>query len=131
MRESDLRSYADVVGRHRTLHVWPPPELAPGVTLQRRQHVKRNPQTQEPVEVATYLEPVILDSRLYYFNLSEHNARPEDERNCPACNGATYVRHGELTPGRHGFGAFMACPQWRSDAKRCVRVDAMGFEVAR
>ena len=128
MRDSDLRPIGDVLAPGKYGHAWPPEELAPGVTLQRRSHVKRNPQTQEPVAVETYLEPVILDSRLYYFNLSEHNARPEDDAFCPTCNGATVVRHGELTPGRPGFGTYQACPRWRSDAKRCVWRDHMGFE---
>ena len=70
------------------------------------------------------------DARAYY----ERIALPAAMwplSSCSTCNGATVVRHGELTPGRPGFGTYQACPRWRSDAKRCVWRDAMGFEVTR
>ena len=130
-RESDLKSFAEVVGHHRKLHAWPPEELAPGVKLVRRKHLLRDPKTQEPKETVSYLEPVIEDSRLYYWHLSQRNQRVEDERNCPRCNGAGVVRNGELVPGQYGFGLPSTCPMWRAETKRCDgRLDHMGLPRA-
>lgn len=119
VRESDLKSFAEVVGHHRAVHAWPPAELAPGIVLRRRSVTVRDPKTQEPKATRHYLTPEIEDSRLYYFTLAEHNARPEDARNCPACNGAHAVRHGELVPGRPGFGTYTVCPNWTKAQRRC------------
>lgn len=122
MRESDLKNIAELLpGGHRELHAWPPEVLSPGVVLRRRSVTIREPKTQEPKGTRHYLTPEIEDSRQYYAHLRSRDKRPEDERNCPACNGAGYVRHGELSPGRPGFGMFATCPRWRSDAQRCVR----------
>lgn len=128
-RESDLKSFAEVVGKHRKLHAWPPEELAPGVRLVRRAHTIRDPKTQEVKETAHYLEPVIEDSRLYYWHLSQRNQRQEDARNCRVCNGAAVIRRAELVPGQPGFGMPVQCPRWRSDSRRCEdeRRDGMGL----
>ncbi len=53
-----------------------------------------------------------------YYSAIAHKPRPEDERHCPVCNGAGYVRHGELAPNQFGFGMTVICPKWRRKRKR-------------
>jgi len=126
-RESDLTPLAAIIGSHRMKHGWPPETLAPGVTMTPRRHQERDPNTQEPAGHRVYLAPQIEDSRLYYAHLSLRNYREEDDKFCPSCKGAGVVRRAELVPGQPGFGMPVRCPRWRSEDKRCVWVDAMGF----
>lgn len=126
-RESDLTALAQVMGANRMRYGWPPKDLAPGITMVSRRHHKRDPKTQEPSETRVYLAPQIEDSRLYYAHLNERNRRPEDAKNCPRCNGATFVRNGELVPGQFGFGLPLRCPRWVA-GEGCVNRDHMGID---
>lgn len=59
-----------------------------------------------------------------YYERIAYTSLPDEPSRCVVCNGASYVRRGDLVPGQFGFGELIACPRWRSDAKRCVQ--AMG-----
>lgn len=63
-----------------------------------------------------------------YYTAIAYTPREEDAKNCAKCNGAGYVRRAELVPGQIGFGAFMFCPNWNGEQRRCVTHDHMGFE---
>ncbi len=118
-RESDLTGIGDLLGAPG-LRAWPPEELAEGVQLRRRTIPDSAKELRQATGRKSYVEPVVVDPRPYYMAIALHNFAEGDEKLCPACKGANYVRHSELTPGRPGFGTFQKCPRWRADAKRCI-----------
>ena len=107
-RVSDLTGIGELFGRHPSLPMWPPEPLAPGVVLRRRRQVVRDPKTQEVKETKTYIVTYVEDPQAYYNHLHLRNYRPEDDRNCRACNGAGFLRY-ERPVGHPLFGKYIRC----------------------
>ena len=118
-RESELTHAAELLGGKKR-GTWPPETLAPGVQLRRRNMPDSAKGLRQATGRAWYVEPMLVDPRPYYAAIALHNFAEGDEQLCPSCKGAGYVRRGELVAGRPGFGAFLVCPRYRQDAKRCV-----------